>query len=120
MISDSRSFYLRKFDGRLFKQNVTFLGGGEKDGGKGKICIYNEAISQVTKSYSSRFALDVAGTGLPSSPTFTQQGLLPEIQRLWRSFDSKIMLWRYDDPGVQEVTEYTGVGGLSQTSSSFK
>lgn len=29
------------------------------------------------------------------------------------------MLWRYDDPGVQEVTEYTGVGGLSQNSSKF-
>lgn len=57
-----------------------------------------------------QFALDAAGTsGLPSSLGFTQQGLLPEIQRLWRSFDSKIVLWKYDDPGVQEVTEYTGV-----------
>lgn len=67
-----------------------------------------------------QFALDAAGTsGLPSSLGFTQQGLLPEIQRLWRSFDSKIVLWKYDDPGVQEVTEYTGVECLVDRSCLF-
>lgn len=51
-------------------------------------------------------ALDAAGSFvLPGN--HTQQGILPEIQRLWRSYGSKILLWRYD--GLQELTEYSGV-----------
>eukprot|EP00930_Biecheleria_cincta_P056234 TRINITY_DN42394_c0_g1_i1.p1 TRINITY_DN42394_c0_g1~~TRINITY_DN42394_c0_g1_i1.p1 ORF type:complete len:1375 (-),score=190.03 TRINITY_DN42394_c0_g1_i1:50-3868(-) len=43
------------------------------------------------------------------SAKFTQQGFLPDIQRLWRSCDSRLILWKYADPRVPEVTEYHGV-----------
>ncbi|CAJ1402783.1 unnamed protein product [Effrenium voratum] len=55
-----------------------------------------------------QLTVEAAGAGPPSGD-FTQQGLLPDIGRLWRSFGSKIVLWRYDEPGTPEVTEYCGV-----------
>ena len=55
--------------------------------------------------FTTQMALDGAGSFvLPAN--HTQQGILPEIQRLWRSYGSKILLWRYD--GLQELTEYNG------------
>ena len=60
-----------------------------------------------------QFTADITGKGLPfGSEPFTRQGVLPDIQRFWRSFDSRIVLWKYADPGMQEMTEYTGVGSL--------
>ncbi|CAE7196528.1 Nup154, partial [Symbiodinium natans] len=57
-----------------------------------------------------QFTADITGKGLPfGSEPFTRQGVLPDIQRFWRSFDSRIVLWKYADPGMQEMTEYTGV-----------
>ena len=59
---------------------------------------------------SPQFTADIAGKGLPSfdATPFTRQGMLPEIQRFWRSFESRVVLWKYADP-MQEMTEYTGV-----------
>ncbi|CAK9003250.1 unnamed protein product [Durusdinium trenchii] len=84
---------LAQDDQFLSLEETSVAGGGSAD--------YDFSLPQ--------FALDAAGTSSLPSTGFTQQGLLPEIQRLWRSFDSKIVLWKYDDPAVQEVTEYTGV-----------
>ncbi|CAE8600116.1 unnamed protein product, partial [Polarella glacialis] len=42
---------------------------------------------------------ELAGDGLPPA----------DIQRMWRSFDSLLVLWKYGDPRAPEVTEYHGV-----------
>lgn len=42
----------------------------------------------------------------PSTCRFMQQGILPEIQRMWRSFDSRLVLWNYSEPRSPEVLEY--------------
>lgn len=60
---------------------------------------------------SPQFTAEIAGKGLPNfgAAHFTRQGMLPEIQRFWRSFDSRIVLWKYADLDMQEMTDYTGV-----------
>eukprot|EP00913_Durusdinium_trenchii_P009265 g8706.t1 len=78
---------LAQDDQFLSLEETSVAGGGSAD--------YDFSLPQ--------FALDAAGTSSLPSTGFTQQGLLPEIQRLWRSFDSKIVLWKYDDPAVQEA-----------------
>eukprot|EP00419_Tripos_fusus_P047676 CAMPEP_0172824762 /NCGR_PEP_ID=MMETSP1075-20121228/18217_1 /TAXON_ID=2916 /ORGANISM="Ceratium fusus, Strain PA161109" /LENGTH=1226 /DNA_ID=CAMNT_0013666099 /DNA_START=21 /DNA_END=3697 /DNA_ORIENTATION=- len=45
----------------------------------------------------------------PPDRGFMRHGVLPEIRHLWRSFESDIILWRYDDPRAHEVIEYRGV-----------
>lgn len=46
---------------------------------------------------------------LDSGARFARQGVLPEVQRLWRSFDARLLLWPYlEGPGA-EVVEYRGV-----------
>jgi len=40
---------------------------------------------------------------------FMRHGVLPEIQRMWRSFDSVLILWKYADAKAEEVLEYQGV-----------
>eukprot|EP00931_Biecheleriopsis_adriatica_P116292 TRINITY_DN91959_c0_g1_i1.p1 TRINITY_DN91959_c0_g1~~TRINITY_DN91959_c0_g1_i1.p1 ORF type:complete len:1257 (+),score=220.30 TRINITY_DN91959_c0_g1_i1:54-3773(+) len=63
----------------------------------------------------AQFTAELAGDGLPPQLTmnrgadFLQQGMLPDIQRLWRSCDSQLVLWKYADPRIPELTEYCGV-----------
>ncbi|CAK0851392.1 unnamed protein product [Prorocentrum cordatum] len=40
---------------------------------------------------------------------FLQQGVLRDVQRVWRAFDSRLVLWSYANPRDPEVTEYLGV-----------
>uniref|UniRef100_A0A7S4PT23 Nucleoporin Nup133/Nup155-like N-terminal domain-containing protein n=1 Tax=Alexandrium monilatum TaxID=311494 RepID=A0A7S4PT23_9DINO len=62
-----------------------------------------------------QFKVEHAAPSLPSAlldqadAAFTRQGVLPEIRHMWRSFDSRLVLWRYADPRAPEVTEYCGV-----------
>jgi hypothetical protein len=40
---------------------------------------------------------------------FARHGVLPEIQRMWRTYDTELVLWRYTNPRVPDVTSYCGV-----------
>merc|ERR1719409_1543522 len=47
--------------------------------------------------------------GEPGGYRYSQQGILTDIQRMWKSFDERLLLWNYADPRASDVVEYCGV-----------
>lgn len=53
--------------------------------------------------------LHCGGGGSKGEGGFTRHGVLPDIERMWRSIDSQLILWKYTDPRAPDVMSYHGV-----------
>eukprot|EP00927_Polykrikos_kofoidii_P044247 TRINITY_DN38265_c0_g1_i1.p1 TRINITY_DN38265_c0_g1~~TRINITY_DN38265_c0_g1_i1.p1 ORF type:complete len:1313 (-),score=190.96 TRINITY_DN38265_c0_g1_i1:108-4046(-) len=70
-------------------------------------------VSHVANSLPAPFLsagpLHCGGGGNKDDGGFTRHGVLPDIERMWRSVDNQLILWKYTDPRAPDVMSYHGV-----------